>query len=253
MSALRWRTALLPLRAVATPTAALLETRTGPDPLVLASVVVLVSCLGALALPRLLGLLAASLATGRSPLLDAHAAVLRAGLARLVVADRLLPPLPYCFAAALLALAAAPLLAERGVRPLTVVCVIAAGASPLLLQRLGELAVVWLVPPDGLASGDIVSLPARFNVGAAGVLAAMGTLPGGWAGVAAEAANAVGIWVVGLWGAGLALLARGETAAARSAALPAWPFVLAAAAYAAGHAAYAAAFPLYMVVVMGRP
>ncbi len=253
MSAVRWRAALVPLRAVMHPSGALLETRAGSEALVILSLLALVAMLGALGLPRLLSLLAGSLAPGRTPLLDAHAAVLHAGLARYVVADRLLPPLPYLFAAALAAVAAAPLLAERGVRAATVACVLAAGAAPLLLQRLGELAVVWLTPADALASGEIVGLPTRFNVGVAGVLAAAGVTPAGALGVAAEAANAVGVWVTALWGLGIAGLARGEAAAARGAALPVWPFALTAAAYAAGWAVYAKLFPFLVIVVMGRP
>jgi hypothetical protein len=253
MSTSDWQAVLLPVRAILGPGAALDEARVRSSPLALAGVVLLVAALGSLGLPRLLPLLGAALAPSGQPLLDAHLGVMRAALTRLVLADRLLPPMPFVIGAVIVAAAAAPVLAGRGVRARTIWAVLAAGAAPLLVQRLGELAVVWLTPGDGLVAGDVARLPARFNVGVAGVLAVAGvTGTGAWS-VAAEAANAVGLWVVALWGWGLASLDRGAPAAARGAALPSWPFWLAGAAYAAGYALYAALFPLYLLLVMGAP
>ena len=248
-----WRAALLPVRTVVSPGAALDEARVRSDPLALASVVLLVAALGSLGLPRLLDLLGATLAPSGQGLLDAHLGVMRAALARLVIADRVLPPLPYVLAALIVVAAAAPVLAGRGVRGRTIVAVLAVGAAPLLVQRVGELAVVWIAPGDGMVAGDVARLPARFNVGVAGLLALGGaTAPGAWS-VVAEAANVVGVWVVVLWGWGLASLDRSVPAAARGAALPVWPFWLAGAAYAAGYALYSALFPLYLLLVMGAP
>jgi len=249
----RWRAALLPMRMVMSPGAAIDEARVRADPLALASVALLVAALGALGLPRLLVLLEAALAPSGQPLLDAHLGVMRAALARLLIADRVLPPLPYLIGGLIVVAVATPVLAGRRVRGRAIVAVLAVGAAPLLVQRVGELAVVWLVPGDGLVAGDVARLPARFNIGVAGVLAAAGvTAPGAWS-VVAEAANAVGAWVIVLWGWGLASLERSAPAAARGAALRAWPFWLAGAAYAAGYALYAALFPLYLLLVMGAP
>jgi len=249
----RWRAALLPARTIMSPDAAMDEVRLRAEPLVPASVVLLVAALGALCLPRLLDLLGTALAPSGRALLDAHLGVMRAALTRLMVADRVLPPLPYVIAALIVAAIATPALAGRGVRGGTVMAVLAAGAAPLLVQRLGELAVVWLAPGDGLVAGDVARLPERFNVGVAGALALAGvTAPGAWS-VVAEAANVVGLWVIALWGWGLASLDRSASAAAQGAALPAWPFLLAGAAYAAGYALYAALFPVYLLLVMGAP
>lgn len=247
----RWRAALIPLRAVLSPGPSLQEAGDGHGALAAASLLVLLTLLGALALPRLTALLAAGLPEGSSTLLGAHDAVLRAGLHRYVLADRMLPPLPYLLGALLVAAVAVPLLAANGVRAGTVAGVLVAGASPLLVQRLGELAVVWLTPPEGLVAGEIVSLPARFNVGVAGTLAWAGVVVGGWRSVVAEAVNAVGLWVVVLWGWGLARLDRGPRALAPRAAGAAWWCLLAATAYGAGYALYAVLFPYLLLLVMG--
>jgi hypothetical protein len=100
-------------------------------------------------------------------------------------------------------------------------------------------------------TGDVAGLAARFNVGLAGLLAAVGRSSDGALGVVAEATNAIGLWVVGLWGWGLARLARDATRG--SVRLPVWPFALAALAYGAGYAAYAAGLPSYLMLVMGVP
>ncbi len=246
----RLRDALVPLEAMWDPAAAMDVAGARHPLLAAAGLALLVAGLGAAALPRLLGLLAASLEPGGAEALARHAMVLHAGLARYLVADRIVPPLPFVVAGVLTAAVAVPVLGTRRVAARAVVGVLAAGAAPLLVQRLGELAVVWATPGAGLAAGDVVGLPVRFNVGVAGILSAAGVMPQGAMSVAAEAANAVGLWVVALWGWGLARLDAG---AARCARRPRWPFALAAAAYAAGYALYAVLFPAYLMVVMGRP
>lgn len=243
--------ALLPLEALWAPGTAMDVAGSRHPVLAAAALALLVSALGAAALPRLLGLLAASLDPGGSGGLARHASALHAGLARFLVADRVAPPLPFVAAALLVAAVAVPALGSRRVAARAVVGVLVAGAAPLLIQRVGELAVVWLAPGAGLATGEITVLPERFNVGVAAILSAAGVSPGGALSVVAEAANGVGAWVVALWGWGLARLDRG--AAGGAARMPRWPFVLAAGAYAAGYALYALLFPFYLLVVMGRP
>ncbi len=246
-----WRGALVPLRAVVSPDAALRAAGGVPGPALAAGLLLLVTVPGALAVPRLSALIADRFAGGSATLLDAHLAALRGGLTRYVLADRLLPPVPYVLAALIVALVAAPVLAGRGVRPGAVAAVLAAGAAPLLVQRIGELAGVWLAPAGQLVGGDVVGLPARFNLGVAGVLGAAGVPLSRWASVGAEAANAIGLWVVLLWGHGLARLGGGRRAAAPGAALG-W-CLLAGAAYGAAYALYAALFPAFLLVVMGAP
>jgi hypothetical protein len=245
------RSTLLPLAALSEPGAAMDVAGARHAVLAVAGVLFLMCALGAASLPRLLTLLAATLAPVGSPLAAVHADALHAGLVRYVVADRLLPPLPMVAAALLVAIVALPILAERRVAARAVVGVLAVGAAPLVVQRLGELIVVWTTPAEGLVAGDVASLAARFNVGLAGLLAAAGHTPDGALSVVAEASNAIGLWVVGLWGWGLARLDRGATRGRTR--MPAWPFVLAAAAYGAGYAAYAAGLPSYLMLVMGVP
>ena len=245
------RSMLLPLDALGEPGAAMDVAGARYPVRAAVSLLFLVGVLGAASLPRILALLAASLAPVGSPLAAAHAAALHEGLVRYVVADRLLPPLPLVVAAVLVALVAAPMLTGRRVAWTAVGGVLAVGAAPLVVQRLGELIVVWTTPADGLVTGDVVSLAARFNVGLAGILAAAGQAPDGAWGVVAEATNVIGVWVVALWGWGLARLDRDATLG-RGGRVD-WPFAHAAAAYAAGYAVYAALLPTWLVLVMGVP
>jgi hypothetical protein len=249
------RAATLPLRALWSPHAALEEAGTAHG---LTAAVVLalgIAALGAAALPRLFALLTVSLAPSGQPMLDAHLSVLGAGLRRYVVADRLLPPPPFLLGGLMIAMFAGPILAGRDARGRgrgrAIASVLVAGAAPLLVQRLGELAVVLAAPADALVAGDVVRLPARFDVGVSGALTLAGVAGTGWLSVVAEAVNAPGVWVVWLWGWGLARLDRGAPVGTGRAATPAWPFVLAAAAYAVGYAVYALLFPYYLLLVMG--
>ncbi len=240
-----------PLRALWAPGAAF-DDAAGRRAAATLSLVLLLAAAGALALPRLLALLDLTLRPTGDALLDAHLGVLRAGLSRLLVFERLVLPLPFLAAGALLALFAAPVLAGRGVKGGSVVAALAVGAAPLLVQRAGELAVVLAAPGAGLTSGDVAVLPARFNVGVAGALAAFGGHAPGLLGVAAEAANGVGLWVVLLWGWGLARLDRDAARAARPASVVGW-CIAALGAYAAGWALYAALYPTILLAVMGAP
>ncbi len=250
------RGAALPLLTLWSPGAALDDAPAHPaaGP---ASLLLLLAALGAASLPRLLGLLDAALPLTGQELLDAHLGVLRAGLTRLLVFERLVPPLPYLMGGTVLWLLAAPMLAGRRATrrggAAAVAAVLAVALAPLLVQRLGELAVVLALPADGrVMAGDVAGLPARFNVGAAGVLTALGVAAPGWLGIAAEAANGVGLWVVALWGWGLSRLDRD---AGRSARAPhtLWWYAGAAAAYAAGWGLYGAGYPTLLLLVMGSP
>lgn len=248
-----WRAAALPIRALFSPGGALDDAGSGHDLIALASLALLVAALGALALPRLFALLDAALLPSGQPRLDAHLDVLRAGLRRYLVAERLVPPLPFVVGGLLVALVAAPVLAGRGVRASAIVRVLAVGAAPLLVQRAGELAAVLGAPGDGLVAGDVARLPARFNVGVAGALSLAGVTATGWPSVVAEATNAFGVWVVALWGWGLSRLDRDLSGSSRTAAHPVWWCGLAVTAYGAGYLLYAALFPYLLVLVMGAP
>jgi hypothetical protein len=243
--------ALLPLEALGAPGAAMDVAGSSHPLLALAGLLFLAGALGAASLPRLLALLAATLAPGGPPLTAGHTDALREGLTRYIVADRLLPPPPLVIAALVVWLVSAPVLAERGIARRAVWGVLAMGAAPLVVQRLGELLVVWATPGDGLVAGDVAGLAGRFNVGLAGLLSAAGLVPGGALSVVAEAANAIGVWVVVLWGWGVARLDRDASRGSAGRAI--WPFVLAATAYGIGYAAYATFLPAYLMLVMGVP
>jgi hypothetical protein len=244
------RAAALPLRTLWSPGAAL-DDGLAHRVVAPASLVLLVAALGALALPRLLVLLDAALRPTGQALLDAHLGVLRVGLRRLFFFERLVLPLPFLVSGTLLWLVAGPVLSGRGVKGGAIVAMLALGAAPLLVQRAGELAVVLAAPGVGLAAGDVAGLPARFNVGLAGALAAAGVPAPGWLGVAAEAANGVGLWVVALWAWGLGRLDRDTRRIAPGHTI--WWCVAAATAYVAGWALYAALYPYLLLLVMGAP
>ena len=245
------RSLLLPLEALGSPGAAMDVAGSRHAVLALAGLLLLAGALGAASLPRLLALLTATLAPGGLPPAAEHTDALREGLIRYLVADRLLPPPALVIAALMVGLVSAPVLAERHVAVRAVCGVIVVGASPLVVQRVGELLVVWTTPGDGLVAGDVAGLAGRFNVGLAGILSAVGIAPGGALSVVAEAANGIGLWVVALWGWGLARLDRDASRGRTSWGI--WPFALAALAYGTGYAVYATFLPAYLMLVMGVP
>jgi hypothetical protein len=122
--------------------------------------------LGAATLPRQLDLLSAALAPMGDLARDLHHAAMRAGLTRIIVADRLMPPPTLLVAALVLGLAAEPVLSLAEDRRRAVWAVVLLGLAPLVVQRLGELAVVYA---SAVASpprpGDAVSLASRFTTG----------------------------------------------------------------------------------------
>ncbi len=186
---------------------------------------------------------AALLPTGQA-LLDAHLGVLRVGLGRLLLFERLVVPLPFLAGGAVLAAGgdAGARRARRDARG-AIGAVLALGrraAARAARRRAGGRA--RHAGRRSRAAGDVAGLPARFNVGVAGALAASGVAAPGWLGVAAEAANGVGLWVVALWAWGLSRLDRDASRSARGA-HTLWWCVAAAAAYAAGWALYAALYP----------
>lgn len=118
---------------------------------------------GAATLPRQLPLLAASLAEG-----PPHAGVLLAGLRRWVVIERLVPPPTPLLAAGITWVLAAPWLPEGPAVRRLLLAVMAASLVPLLVQRIGEAAVVWLTPAAAVPrAGDVVQLPRLFSTGPA--------------------------------------------------------------------------------------
>jgi hypothetical protein len=121
-----------------------------------------VTALGALTLPRQLGLLGAALRHGP------HPPAFAAGLERLILFDRLVPPPTVVIAGLLLAWTADPLLGlARDMRP-RVWAVVVLGLAPLLAQRAGELGLTYLASvPAPVTPGSALGLPQEFVTGPA--------------------------------------------------------------------------------------
>ncbi len=99
-------------------------------------------------------------------LTDLHRDSLRARLVRMILADRVIPPPTPLLAALALIWAAAPalMLAEEGRRAL--IGAVAVGLVPLLVQRVGELAVTYLFPlAEAPTPGQVLDLPQQFVTG----------------------------------------------------------------------------------------
>lgn len=207
-----------------------------------------VTALGALALPRLLHLLGGAMPPTGNPIVDAQNAVVTRALMRLVVVDRLVPPLDLVLGACLLCLIAALLFWAAGESPRRVVGAVALASAPALIQRLGELAVVWLVGRDGMVAGEVISLPARFNTGLTAVLTAFGRPPGGWMEVGASALSVVGVWTIALWALALRRSDARSAAGAQS-----WALGAACLAYAGGVVAVGFLRPALVPLVLGSP
>lgn len=137
--------------------------RERPTPLALAALLLVgVTALGALTLPRQLGLLGEALGPGL------HHRSLASGLHRLIWFDRLVPPPTVVIAGLLLAWTADPLLGlARDARP-RIWAVVVLGFAPLLAQRAGELAMTYLASvPAPLTPGSALGLPQEFVTGPA--------------------------------------------------------------------------------------
>jgi hypothetical protein len=154
-----------------------------------------------LCLPRQLEILDRSLAPVGNPLLDLKSEMIAEGLRRYILLDRLLLPPTAVLAALMLAGAADPVLALSQKRRSALWAVAFVGLAPLLLQRLGELAVTYWVPPGVGGVADAIGLPRQFSTGLR--LLWLGESPPEWIGSLSQKINLVSLWSVILWAAGL--------------------------------------------------
>jgi hypothetical protein len=161
--------------------------------------------LGSLTLPRQLADLALALAPVGSPLQDGAHAMMRPGLLRLMLADRLLPPATPVLAAALLALGAEPVLALSGATRRAPASVAALGLAPILIERLGEVALTYLAPhtPQPVL-GAALGLPHRLVSGPL-LFFSPGAAPA-WAETLEPRLNLFTLWCLVLWILGLRAL-----------------------------------------------
>ena len=173
-----------------------------------AGLLALVVALGAGTLPRQLALLRHSLEPTGRLLVDVHHRALAAGLTRLILFDRLVPPPTVLLAGVLLALAAEPMLSFAQDHRFRVRAVMVLGLAPLLVQRAGELAVAYLLTaPPHPTPGLAVVLPQQFATGPA--LFWSGVAPA-WLEALSARINVMTLWSVGVWAAGLRELDGGR-------------------------------------------
>lgn len=162
--------------------------------------------LGAATLPRQLPLLATAFPLTGDVAADFAARAMRSGLSRLIVADRLVPSPTLLIAAVLTAVAADPVLVLARERRAALWSMILLGLAPLVLLRVGELALTWLASlPAGAPPGEIIALPHKFRTGPALLWRQDGTPPV-WLERLDATVNAVSLWSLALWSIGLARL-----------------------------------------------
>lgn len=187
---------------LADPVSAMRRALAHPEParvgLLLLLVVVL---LGMATVPRQFALLAVQL-----PALPSGSqgpeAVLRDGIERLIVLKRLLPSPTLLFAAVALALVAEPGLALAATSRRAIWTVVWLGIVPLVVDRVGELAVTYLVADSVRTTGDVIKLPDRFLTGPMLFWRGEGSPPG-WLVMLESRLSLITLWSVGLWAVGL--------------------------------------------------
>lgn len=147
-------------------------------------------------------------AIGDAGNIAAHISVMRTGLIRLILVDRMLPPAT----ASLAALVAGTIaifsmeLAAPARRLLRWVLLL--GMVPILALRLGELGVTLLGAVSQLSVGDVMELPGRFVLGP---LFFAGSDPAPWVYLVDARFNLVTVWMGVVWVKGLRCCTPGES------------------------------------------
>jgi hypothetical protein len=207
---------------------------------------VLLVGLGVATLPRQIALLDRSLAPVGDPMVDMPHAMMYDGLLRLIIADRIVASPALLLAALLLAYAAEPVLALARERRAAIWAVAILGLSPLVIDRIGELAVTYIVSVGAHpVPGDAIRAPHRFITGP--LLAWWRDQPApGWLELLDSRLNLIVAWSVALWAVGLRAL-DGERRFA------AWHVLLPLACVAAGGVVTWVLGPLVLTALLGRP
>ncbi len=176
----------------------------------LLTLVVGLSALGAATLPRQVVLLNRTLGPTGDLVFDAQNAVMQSGLLRLIIADRLVPSPTLLIAAVLLVLAAEPVLAmAHDVRP-AIWGTALLGLAPLFVERIGELAITYLLPLGAhVTPGDAVSAPHRFVTGPLVFWHRSEPAPA-WLELLDPRVNLVALWCVVIWAVALRQLDGGK-------------------------------------------
>jgi len=165
--------------------------------------------LGLATLPRQLALLDRTMGATGDPLLDAQTELLRSGVLRLIVADRLVASPTLLVAALFLALAAEPVLMLARQRQPAIWAVVLLGLAPLLVQRVGELAITYVAAIADPVAGDAVTAPHRFVTGPLLLWRGEGPAPG-WLELLSRRVNLIVLWCLALWSLGMQQLDGGR-------------------------------------------
>lgn len=193
-----------PVTVLVSPAAGIAQVLAKPHPwmllAILASAWIL---LGLATVPRQVELLHLVLASTGEPVLDAQTEVLKAGLLRLIVADRLVPLPTVLVGGVLVFLAAEPVLMLPSARRRELLAIVAVGCAPLVVQRFGELAMTWMTTvAPGMSAGEVLRLPHRFASGAALFWRSPDPAPF-WIELLEARVNMFALWSAALWAIGL--------------------------------------------------
>ncbi len=158
---------------------------------------------GLATLPRQLSLLGRGLPVTGDALIDAQHEALREMVTRLIVIDRLVPQPTVIVAAILMLLAAEPVLMLARDRRRAIVAVAVLGLTPLVLERIGELAITYVLSPASQATpGGAMMIPHRFVTGPAVFWRGPDSVPP-WLEILDARVNLVSLGCVALWSVGL--------------------------------------------------
>jgi len=154
-------------------------------------------------IPRQLSLLGRGLPFTGDPLMDAQHEAIREMVIRLIVVDRLVPQPTVIVAAVLILLVAEPALMLARDRRKAIVAVAVLGLSPLVLERIGELAITYLLSPASQATpGAALTIPHRFVTGPAMFWRGHESAPQ-WLEILDARVNLISLGCVALWSVGL--------------------------------------------------
>ncbi len=198
------------IEAVATglvdPSERLADARRPRPSLVWGGILIASSLMGLLTVPRQLAHLIRVMPVLPEPLLGAQQDAVRQGLTRMIIADRLIPSPTLLLAAVLVAVAAEPVLSLAVSRRRVVWLAAGMGLAPLLVQRVGELAISFLLPVASvMTAGDVLELPHKFVTGP--LLLWRSSLPApAWLEVLDPRLSLITLWSVVLWTRALAAL-----------------------------------------------
>ncbi len=131
---------------------------------------------------------------------------------RLIVADRLVPSAKLPLGTFFLVVAAEPVLALARDRRGPIWAIALLGLSPLLVDRLGQLAMTYLVPfAAHTTPGYAMTAPRRLSRGPLVLWQRSEPAPA-WLKLLDDRANLISAWCIGLWGVGLRQLDGGRLA-----------------------------------------